>query len=286
MSANNKRRAANSPATSQPRPRVHVKTHRRSGSGSSRSSGQSHTSTLPGIPETGLVHQHFFGDSAGIDYMCNYDTDNCASASEHNDTSIHDGSSALDNEAADEVFKYFGGEKGFSWNSKCTEWKICHEENTDVQTLITDTITEIRENPRQSIIATMGLQSIRKGIIINQTNEARWSGNAAAYAAKAEECILSEESLKPAFDEAYNNLKKVNDDYHHLQLKMGTHQDSRRNFEEHCKKYGRRSRIANVIVGVMKAFTADSPDIKVSVCVYCHLLDNQFAFVACFARVG
>jgi hypothetical protein len=243
MSAKNKRSAAGSPA-----PQIrHVRSrhHRRTGSGSS---SQGFDPSLEGIPEAGFL-QHCSGDSVAIDYM--YDADNCSitSASVHDGSSIHDGSSVLGDEGDEEVLKYFGGARNeFLWNSNCTEWKICNEENTDAEALI----AEIRKDPRRSIIATMGLKSIKKDLLINQTNEARWSGNAATYAAKVSEYVLKEEGLKGAVDDAYNNLRKANDDHHHLQLKMSTLQDSRRNFEEHGKRYERRAGISSVVIKVMQ----------------------------------
>ena len=268
MSATNKRSAAGSPA-----PQIrHVRSrhHHRTGSGSF---SQGFDPSLQGIPEAGSF-RHFPEDSVDIDYMYNYEADNCSitSASVHDGSSIHDGTSVLGDEADEDVFKYFrGARKDFLWNSKCTEWKICNEENTDVEALI----TEIREDPRRSIIATMGLKSIQKDLLINQTNEARWSGNAATYSAKVSEYLLTEEGLKGAVDDAYTNLRKANEDHHHLQLKVSTLQDSRRDFEEHGKRYERRAGIASVVIKVMQAFTANSHEMKVSVCVYCHLLGNQ-----------
>lgn len=272
MSTDNKRRATDSPAaSSQPR-RLRAKVHRRAGSGTSHGSGQPYTPTLHGIPETGapgLVQQHyFFEDSSFIDYT--YDTDNSAFVHDVNDdSSVHslDGTSVLGEDAADEVVKKFCNKSNLPWNDQCIEWQICHDEKTGVEALVADAVAKIRQDPRKSVIATMGLEAIRNGVIITQTNEARWTNNAGAYSAKAKEIFAKEAELKPAMDESYQKLKEANDNYHHLQSKVHTLEESRRNFEEHCRKYERRARIANVMVGVMRTFTAESADLKVSVCV-------------------
>ena len=111
------------------------------------------------------------------------------------------------------------------------------------------------------------MEAIRNGVIVNQTNEARWAHNAGVYSTKAKETFAKEVELKPALEEAHRQLKEANENYHHLQAKLQTLEESRRNFEEHCHKYERRARIAAVMVGVMKAFKADSADLRVSVCV-------------------
>jgi hypothetical protein len=204
----------------------------------------------------------------------NYDTDGWASATD--DDSVHDGSSVLEEDPSDEVFKYFSSSKSSGqWNPECLEWKICHGENEDMEDLIPETVDQICKNPHKSLIATMGLEQIRKGINLNRLHEARWDGTAKEYALKAKEFLEKEEELRPTYDETYERAKKVNVDLHHLQLKMATHHNSHLNFESHSRKYEHRAKIANAVAKVMKKFTAESDDIKVSVCVYCHLLDNQ-----------
>ena len=160
----NKRRATDSPAASSHPRRLRAKVHRRAGSGASHGSDQPYTPTLSGIPETGapgLVQQrHFFDDSSFIDYT--YDTDNASFTQDANDeASAHslDGTSVLGEDAADEVVKKFCKKSTLPWNEQCIEWQICRNEGTSVQDLIDDLVTKIRDDPRKSIIATMGLEA-------------------------------------------------------------------------------------------------------------------------------
>jgi hypothetical protein len=88
--------------------------------------------------------------------------------------------------------------------------------NSDTAPAVEDLIQENRNNPRNSVIARIGLVGIGKKLVVMQTQLTRWQQDEHAYTTRIQESITEEQRLLPALDAAHGALEVASQDHHNL----------------------------------------------------------------------
>jgi hypothetical protein len=211
---------------------------------------------LEGAPDTTLQFQHshqsvgilFGGASVG------------GSDGEHDGTSVL---SATETPGAELFNEYFPKRQdliGLVGND-CVEQRLFDLCDSDSCSRVEDLIKEIRENPRKSFIARIGLVGISEDLVVMRTQQARWQQAEQAYTTRIQE--IFHRRAAPS-----TSPRCGCQDYHNLYVKLNQILTTHRTFEEHRKHCGRRSKIATTLLAIMQALLDGRESEKVPILLH------------------
>lgn len=150
-------------------------------------------------------------------------------------------------------------------NSLCVEQRLVDLDDHDQSPDIEELIKEISENPRNSLIAQIGLTGIGEDEIDLRTLQARWLQAANACGVRIQESYIEERNLEPALFAARVALKKATEDHRNLSVNLNLVLATRATSEGHRHHHRRRSKIATILLAIMHALKAGRESEKVRI---------------------
>jgi hypothetical protein len=181
----------------------------------------------------------------------------------------HDGTSVLSTESSmeDKLYKKYLPH-AISIRSlvgdNCVELQLANVANTDPTPDVAAMILNICENPRNSLIAQMGLYNIDVDMKVLQAQHAKWLMSVTGYNTLVEKATVDKHNLQANVNEHYEVLEDANVNYHALATQQSKNVATRLNFEKHRLHYERLCKISKILIEIMLAFIRGSETKTVS----------------------